>query len=112
MIGRQQTANRRLRIFPSPLLFVVCCLLSTIPAQVSAQQLPVPVWDVNQDSIVDMLDLLIVVANFGKEKPQQGDVDGNGVVDIFDLVIVARHFGEITKRPELPKGLPPPPGLP
>lgn len=89
-------------------LSTVYCLLSTCVFA----QLPVPPWDVNKDSVVDMLDLLIVVSNFGKEKPQQGDVDGNGIVDIFDLVIVARHFREITKRPELPKGLPPPPGLP
>lgn len=54
--------------------------------QVPLPQTHVPPWDVNKDGIIDMLDLVTVVSNFGKEKPQRGDIDGNGIVDIFDLV--------------------------
>jgi len=53
--------------------------------------------DLNKDHKVDIFDLVIVAAEFGKPPPPiddpRADVNGDGVVDIFDLVIVAAEFG-------------------
>jgi len=53
-------------------------------------------WDVNQDGIVDILDLVAVGREFGNSPPQNPRVDVNAdcIVDILDLVIVGQHFGE------------------
>ncbi len=54
-----------------------------------------PAWDVNQDGIVDILDLVFVGQNFGKELIEPGaDVNGDLTVDILDIVLVGKHFGE------------------
>ena len=47
------------------------------------------VADLNNDSIVNILDLVIVANAFGKAEP---DLNGDGVVNILDLVIVANAF--------------------
>lgn len=53
-------------------------------------------WDVNNDGVVDIRDLLLVASSFGAETLAYPKVDANqdGTVDIFDLLIVASHFGE------------------
>ena len=53
-------------------------------------------WDVNNDGVVDIRDLVLVSSNFGAETLAYPKVDANqdGTVDIFDLLIVASHFGE------------------
>ena len=45
--------------------------------------------DVNGDSTVNILDLVIVANAIGKAEP---DVNGDGIVNILDLVIVANAF--------------------
>ena len=56
---------------------------------------PLKPWDINSDGEVNILDLVLVAENFGKEGVDiQGDVNEDGVVDISDLVIVGKHFGE------------------
>ncbi len=56
---------------------------------------PLKSWDINSDGEVNILDLVLVAKNFGKEGVDiQGDVNEDGVVDISDLVIVGKHFGE------------------
>ena len=52
-------------------------------------------WDVNQDGITDIFDLIAVAKNFGKDN-WETDLNGDGTVDIFDLVIVAKHLGDST----------------
>ena len=47
------------------------------------------VEDVNGDGSVNILDLVVVARNFGKQGNNKADVDGNRVVDIRDLVKVA-----------------------
>ena len=50
------------------------------------------VGDVNADGVVNVLDLVLVAADFGVENPSNTDVNGDGVVNILDLVIVANAF--------------------
>ncbi len=64
------------------------------------QQVPCGCPDLNQDSLVDDADLLIVLFNFGTtgnpqdfQLYQQGDVNCDGVVDDADLLEVLFAFG-------------------
>jgi len=54
-------------------------------------------WDINRDSIVDSLDLLILCTSFGRKTSElenpNADIDGDGVVDTRDFVILAIHYG-------------------
>jgi len=55
-------------------------------------------WDVNNDGVVDISDLVLVGKHFGETGTDiVGDVNGNGVVDISDLALVGIHFGEQTE---------------
>ena len=63
------------------------------------EQIPVPQtlpWDINNDGIVDIQDLILVSNNFGVEPSEHPKVDVNkdGRVDIIDLLLIATHFGE------------------
>lgn len=53
-------------------------------------------WDINNDGIVDIQDLILVSNSFGQEPSQypKADTNKDGHVDIIDLLIVATHFGE------------------
>ena len=53
-------------------------------------------WDINDDGIVNIQDLVLVSNSFGVEIPEHLKVDVNkdGRVDIIDLLLVAAHFGE------------------
>ena len=53
-------------------------------------------WDINDDGVVDIRDLVLVSNNFGEETPTHPKVDVNkdGNVNILDLLLVAAHFGE------------------
>ena len=53
-----------------------------------------PAWDVNKDGVVNVLDLLLVTADFGQAGPIAADVNGDNVVNILDLRLVANHLGE------------------
>lgn len=57
-------------------------------------------WDVNQDGVTDLYDLVTVAQAlgstiYGKPFPNP-DVNGDKIVTIEDLVKVAKHFGEST----------------
>ena len=63
------------------------------------QQIPVPQtlpWDINNDGVVDIRDLILVSNSLGIADPAYSKVDVNkdGKVDITDLLLVASHFGE------------------
>ena len=67
----------------------------------SQAQIPVRVklpWDVNNDGIVNLQDLLVISDSFGIGNPENPKVDVNkdGNVDIIDLLLVAVHFGELS----------------
>ena len=49
--------------------------------------------DVNSDGVVNILDLVLVAANFTKTGENDADVNGDGVVNILDLVQVAGAIG-------------------
>ena len=53
-------------------------------------------WDINNDGIVDIQDLILVSNSFGQEPSEypKADTNKDGHVDIIDLLIVAAHFGE------------------
>ena len=64
-----------------------------------SEQIPVPQtlpWDINNDGIVDIRDMILIANSFGTETPANPKVDVNmdGSVDILDLILVAAHFGE------------------
>ncbi len=59
-------------------------------------EMPTP-WDVNDDGVVNIQDLVLVADQFGESgEDLKGDLNGDGTVNIQDLVIVASHFGEET----------------
>ena len=53
-------------------------------------------WDINNDGIVDLEDLMLVSNSIGEKSPRNPKVDVNkdGTVDIIDLLLVSAHLGE------------------
>ena len=49
-------------------------------------------YDVNEDGVINILDL-VIVASFNASN-ERADVNGDGTVNILDLVEVASHLGE------------------
>ena len=57
--------------------------------------------DVNNDSVVNIQDLVLVASNLGKAGQKAADVNGDGIVDIRDLVKVAGALGNAVAAPSL-----------
>ncbi len=55
--------------------------------------------DVNRDGFVDIHDLVIVAANFGKAGPNAADVNDDGIVNIADLIKVAGAIEDAAAAP-------------
>ncbi len=66
-------------------------------------------WDVNNDGVVDIQDLLLVANSFETDTLEYPKVDVNqdGNVDLIDFLFVASHFGESSKT-KAPKSVPMP----
>ena len=57
--------------------------------------------DVNNDSVVNIQDLVLVASKLGETGQNAADVNGDGVVDIRDLVKVAGALGNAAAAPSL-----------
>ena len=57
--------------------------------------------DINDDGVVNIQDLVLVSANFGRKGENKADVNGDGVVDIVDLVKVAAALGNTADAPSV-----------
>ena len=59
-------------------------------------EIKLPGWDVNQDAVVNILDLILVARDMGKTDAADSrtDVNGDGKRNILDLTAVARRLGE------------------
>ncbi|RKU12490.1 hypothetical protein C6503_17015, partial [Candidatus Poribacteria bacterium] len=57
-----------------------------------------PAWDVNQDGVVNIQDLILVAQYLGSDASinRQADVNGDGTINVLDLIAVAQHLGEST----------------
>ena len=57
-----------------------------------------PLWDVNADGQVSILDLILVAQHMGSAASANSKIDVNrdGVVSILDLILVAQYMGEST----------------
>ena len=66
---------------------------------IGQEYIPIPhtlPWDINNDGIVNIQDLILVSNSFGKETLEypKADVNKDGHVDIIDLLLIAAHIGE------------------
>ena len=57
-----------------------------------------PAWDVNQDGLVNVLDLILVAQHLGSDASvnPQSDLNDDGIINILDLIVVAQYFGDST----------------
>ena len=62
--------------------------LSDLDGEIYLKNIP----DLNGDTVVNILDLVIVANAFGNRTPSV-DLNGDGIINILDLVIVANAFG-------------------
>ena len=62
-------------------------------------------WDINNDGVVNIQDLVLVSNSFEVDAPEHPKVDVNkdGRVNILDLILVAAHFGESSDAAASPK---------
>ena len=49
-------------------------------------------WDLNDDNVVDISDIVILAGHWGEDWPP-GDFNHDGTIDISDIVIMANHWG-------------------
>ncbi len=58
----------------------------------------VPNWDINNDGVINIFDL-VLVSNLYNQEGSAGwireDVDNNGVIQVLDLVGISNHYSEI-----------------
>ena len=68
-------------------------------------------WDINDDGIVDMQDLILVSNSFWSETLEypKADVNEDGSVDIIDLLLIVPHLGKSTNTasPKIPLSIQP-----
>ena len=74
-------------------------ILSDVPEIViTIEDRKYPAWDVNQDGLVNVLDLILVAGHLGSDASvnRQSDVNGDGTINVLDLIVVAQNFGAST----------------
>ena len=55
--------------------------------------------DLNNDGVVNILDLVLVAAQFGETGDSDADLKADGVVNIQDLILVANAFNTVAAAP-------------
>ena len=67
----------------------------------------IPVYDVNKDGQISILDMILIGQDFGKSRSTNArtDVNKDGKRDISNLILVAQHLGEIKGIPGAPSAL-------
>ena len=55
--------------------------------------------DLNNDGVVNILDLVLVASQFGRNDAQAADLNADGTVNIQDLVVVANALNDIAAAP-------------
>ena len=77
--------------------------LPNISSNVSLPNIPMLPWDIDNNGIVDIQDLLLVSSILGEETLEypNADVNKDGRINIIDLLLIAAHLGEscITSAP-------------
>ena len=58
-------------------------------------------YDVNQDGVVNISDLVFVAGRLGQSGPNAADVNGDGVVNVNDLILVAGAITQPQAAPSL-----------
>ena len=58
-------------------------------------------YDVNQDGVVDISDLVVVAGRLGQSGPNAADVNGDGAVNVQDLILVAGALGQAPAAPSV-----------
>lgn len=53
-----------------------------------------PAWDVNSDTFINIIDIGLIVDNYGSTAPTttRADVNGDGTINIVDIGIVVNHY--------------------
>ena len=66
-----------------------------------------PAWDVNMDGLTNILDLILVGQDMGRDSPTNArtDVNKDGKLNISDLILVAQHLGELSGISAAPSAL-------
>ena len=63
--------------------------------------LPQHLEDVNGDGIVNILDLILIASNYGRQGSNIADINEDGFVNIIDLVLAAAAFGKGAAAPSI-----------
>jgi len=96
LVGGGKEMKRRMLILAPVVLGLLCTMV--IGVQTTKADMT---YDLNQDGIVNIKDIVYVAAAFGSrlDGPRWNsvsDLDGNGIVNIRDIVAIAIHFGEMS----------------
>ncbi|MDA0945684.1 MAG: S8 family serine peptidase [Bacteroidetes bacterium] len=57
------------------------------------ESVPCP-WDLNQDGVVSVADILLLLGDFGCQSDCSTDINVDGVVSVADILVLLSHFGE------------------
>ncbi len=94
---KRQVSQRKNLLYAG--CFAACIgVVSALVYWVAATRAAVLPGDINSDNKVDVTDLSILLANYGKSASQStnpaADINGNGTVEIIDLSVLLTNYGK------------------